>query len=364
MTKAARAEQPDEGGTLADVDFEVYHAMLGSETIYGASIDFLTEDPRVQQATTIKFKGPPDGDYQIITGGWGWESTDYEPAEGQTLADFLESLEGDYELHYDFDGDGTYDESLLFNLDTEGLDLSDFAPAPTITAPSDGVTLPSSSRTATVSWDTVPTADFMIVDVNAVEPDGIPVEPTIFDTEVPATTTSVTSTLLPTGVDFFVPVGSVKELDDVPVQTGGTDAVDVRFTLGHFTPLNFSIDRAETDVPAGDSSSTIGGGSSTVGGVDYTLQGVAAGGGHFRAEYQPIGPNQDIMAMVFGSQQAVQDSFDVFYPAGDYGEGWRIDLTDGSGQRCRGNRNDVNVALRSRVDSVGRRKRPETVPIR
>ncbi|MEZ6090712.1 MAG: hypothetical protein R3C05_22370 [Pirellulaceae bacterium] len=39
---------PDDGQPLATVDFEVYHAMLGGETIFGAGIDFRTDDPRVE----------------------------------------------------------------------------------------------------------------------------------------------------------------------------------------------------------------------------------------------------------------------------------------------------------------------------
>ncbi|TWU08482.1 Ig-like domain-containing protein [Stieleria varia] len=321
---------PDDVEALSMIDFEVYYATLDGETIYGANLDIRTEDERAIEATTIKFKGPLDASYQIISGGWGWETTQYDPADGQSLAEFLDSLSGQYELQYDFGGDGEFEESLLFELRVDGLDFSDFTIAPTVTSPGDGSTLVSANRTPTVTWEEVPEADFMIVDFQAVEPDGIPVEPTIFEAEIDASTTSITSDRLPTGVDFFVPVGAAKLYDDVAIQLGGTDVIDVSFVLAHFTPLSFSIERAESEVPAGNSSGTFGGGSSSVGGVDFSLQGVADAA-RFRAEYQPIGPNQEIMEMVYGSRVAVEDSYDVFYPGGHYQEGWRIDLVDANG---------------------------------
>ncbi|MEM9368262.1 MAG: matrixin family metalloprotease, partial [Planctomycetota bacterium] len=88
--------------------------------------------------------------------------------------------------------------------------------------------------------------------------------------------------------------------------------------------------RAQDPVSAGDVTGTFGGGSTVVGGVDYSIQGVAAAG-LFRAEYQPIGPNQEMMAIVYGSNQSVQDATNVFYPPGDYQDGWRINLVDESG---------------------------------
>jgi hypothetical protein len=54
----------------------------------------------------------------------------------------------------------------------------------------------------------------------------------VFDTEVSADITGVTSDRLPTGVEFFAPIRAVMELGDVPVQRGGTDVVDVRVAFG------------------------------------------------------------------------------------------------------------------------------------
>ncbi|MEM8912141.1 MAG: putative Ig domain-containing protein, partial [Planctomycetota bacterium] len=212
-----------DSGPIASVDFQIFHVVIDGETVFGAGLDLRTEDPRVQQATTIQFEGPPDNVAQVITGGWGWETVDYEPSDGQPLSDFLNSLESDYQLDYDFDGDGTFEESLLFNLDTEGLTLTDFADTPTVTAPVDGAVLDGSNRTPTLTWDAVTNADFMSVEFQAIEPDGIEAEPTISEAEVSAATTSFTSeVLLPTGSDYFAPVGAMRLLEDVPVQRGGT----------------------------------------------------------------------------------------------------------------------------------------------
>ncbi|MEZ6090713.1 MAG: hypothetical protein R3C05_22375 [Pirellulaceae bacterium] len=75
-------------------------------------------------------------------------------------------------MHYDFDGDGTFEESLLYNLDTEGFDLSDFAPA-TVTSPADGAPGCEQQPHASDLVDAVPEADFMLVSVQAIEPDSI-----------------------------------------------------------------------------------------------------------------------------------------------------------------------------------------------
>ncbi|MEZ6090710.1 MAG: hypothetical protein R3C05_22360 [Pirellulaceae bacterium] len=97
----------------------------------------------------------------------------FEITDGQSIAEFIASLAGDYVIGVDYDGatdsNSDFDEQFTVTVDLTGVDITSLPGVPTITTPTKrGATFLAGDRSVTIDWNAVAGADFYSTGIDGV----------------------------------------------------------------------------------------------------------------------------------------------------------------------------------------------------